>query len=77
MLIFDEAEDGIYNKKPSGIEFPEGFSRLKEKPPAGACSRDDQCETGHLRYGRNRTPPGTGDKIIVALLHSQNKRKNY
>lgn len=23
------------------------------------------CETGHLRYGRNRTPPGTGDTPII------------
>lgn len=35
--------------------------------PAGACSRDNQCETGHLRYGRNRTPPRTGDFIIIKL----------
>lgn len=35
--------------------------------PAGACSRDNQCETGHLRYGRNRTPPRTGDFIIIRL----------
>ena len=35
--------------------------------PAGACSRDNQCETGHLRYGRNRTPPRTGDFLIIKL----------
>ncbi len=26
-----------------------------------------QCETGHLRYSQSCTPPGTGNKIIVAL----------
>lgn len=30
--------------------------------PAGACSRDYPCETGHLRYSRYRTPSGTGSQ---------------
>ena len=31
------------------------------------------CETGHLRYGRNRTPPGTGGRVYytAALLKIQ------
>ncbi len=45
--------------------------------PAGACSRDNQCETGHLRYGRNRTPPRTGDFVIIKLQVKKYKGNEF